>query len=293
MDPYDDYDPKQYVYDEESSQEDDIVYLEGTAPGEDPFLPYLAKDVELSQQTQSQTQSIEQVPSLLPRRERKRRQAAAQMLGESSDAESSDGPAHNEEQDAFASLQSLLEKKSQTRKGTQGSKSRKGGENETGGQQNGSSEETETILAGRADSAKENENSVPAVVDLANDKFTQPEFPMADDWDPSQSELKKRTIAPVFSATQQAAIPGSFVSLGLEKELQRQRKRKEAASQSRQVTSVDSLRPRTFDANLRPRLAHQGPDWSKKRNLGGLDWPLSLSMSQAPVANSASIVGSR
>lgn len=97
MDPYDDYDPKQYVYDE-SSQEDDIVYLEGPLSGEDPFLPYLAKDVELSQ-SQSQATEQQMAANLLPRRERRRMQteAAAQMLGESSNSESSDSPDHNEE----------------------------------------------------------------------------------------------------------------------------------------------------------------------------------------------------
>lgn len=298
MDPYDDFDPTQYVYDEGSSQEDedDIVYLEGPAPGEDPFLPYLAKDnADLSQQqTQSQTQPTEQqLPSLLPRRERKRRQAAAQMLGESSDSESSNSPAHNEEQDAFASLQSFLENQSQKRKGTRSLK--RGGENESGGehQDGGSSEEeAETVLARRADSATENENSVPAVEDRGNDKFTQSEFPMADDWDPSQAEPKESTIPLVASTTQQA-ISDLSVELGLERELQRQRERKQAASQSRQITSADSRRPRTFDTNPKSRPARHGPDWSKQRTFGGLDQPLSLSMSQAPFANSASIVGSR
>jgi hypothetical protein len=292
MDPYDDFDPKQYVYDEGSSQEDDIVYLEGSAPGEDPFLPYLAKSTELSQQSQSQTQSMEQVPSLLPRRERKRRQAAVQMLGESSDSESSDSPVHSEEQDAFASLQSLLEKQSQMRKGNQSSKGRQDGENENGVQQDGSRKEAEMVLAGRADSATENGNSVPAVVDRANDTFTQSEFPMADDWDPSQAEPRERTIVPVVRSAQQA-MSDSSVSLGLEKVLERQRKLKQAASQSRHMTSADSQRPRTFDANIKYRPARPGPDWSKKRTLSMLDQHLSLSMSQAPVANSSSIVGSR
>jgi hypothetical protein len=300
MDPYDDFDPTQYVYDEGSSEEDedDIVYLEGPAPGEDPFLPYLAKDnADLSQQqhqTQSQTQSTEQqVPNLLPRRERKRRQAAAQILGESSDSESSDSPAHNEEQvDAFASLEYFLENQSQKRKGTRSLKT--GGENESGGDhQDGSSEEeAETVLAGRADSATENKNSVPAVEDRGNDKFTQSEFPMADDWDPSQEEPRERTRAPVAITTQQV-ISDLSIELGLERELQRQRERKQAASQPRQMTSADSRRPRTFDTNPQSRPARHRPDWSKQRTFGGLDQPLSLSMSQAPFANSASIVGSR
>lgn len=294
MDPYDDYDPKQYVYDE-SSQEDDIVYLEGPVPGEDPFLPYLAKDVELSQ---SQSQSTEQhmPPNLLPRRERKRRrtEAAAQMLGESSDSDSSDSPDHNEEQDTFASLQSFLENQSKQRKDAQGSNSCTGGENESGGHQKGYIVPTETILASRADFVIENENDVPA--DGAIDSYTQqPEFPIADDWDLSQAEPTERSIAPVVSASQQA-ISGSSVSLGLEKELQRQRKWKQAASQS-QMTSVDNLRPRTYNANLSRRTARQGPDWSKKRTIGG-EMSSGQSLfhsvgSQAPVANSASIVGSR
>jgi hypothetical protein len=290
MDPYDDYDPKQYDYDE-SSLEDDIVYLEGPVSGEDPFLPYLAKDVELSQ---SQSQSTEQqmAPNLLPRRERKRKQteAAAQLLGESSDSESSDSSDHNEEQDTFASLQSLLENQSKQRKDAQGSTSRTGGENESGGHLMGYTVPNETTLAARTDSAVNNENDEPA------DGDTQLEFPIADDWDLSQAEPTERSIAPMVSASQQA-IPGSFVSLGLEKELQRQRKRKQAASQSRQMTSVDNLRPRTFDANLSRRTARQGPDWSKKRTIGG---EMSSSRhrfhsvsSQAPVASSASIVGSR
>ena len=288
MDPYDDYDPKQYVYDE-SSQEDDIVYLEGPASGEDPFLPYLAKDVELSQ-SQSQTTELQMALKLLPRRERKRRQteAAAQMLGQSSDSESSDSPDHNEEPDTFASLQSFLQNQSKQRTDAQGSNNdRTGGENKE-------FVPTETILASRADFAVQNENDVPA--DGANDRYTQPEFPIADDWDLSQAEPTERSITPMVSASQHA-ISGSSVSLVLEKELQRQRKRKQAASQPRQMTSVENLRPRTYDATLSRWTARQEPDWSKKRTIGGevgSSQPLFHSMSsQALVANSTSIVGSR
>lgn len=287
MDPYDDYDPKQYVYDE-SSQEDDIVYLEGPVSGENPFLPYLAKDVELSQ---SQSQSTEQqmAPNLLPRRERKRRQteAAAQMLGESSDSESSGSSDRNEEPDTFASLQSFLDNQSKQRTNTQGSNSCAGRDNEE-------VVPSETILASRTDFAVENENDVQA--DGAIDSYSQPEFPVADDWDLSQAEPTERSITPMVSAIQQA-ISGSSVSSVLEKELQRQRKRKQAASQSRQMTSVENLRPKTHDTNLSRWTARQGPDWSKKRTIGGgmsSSHPLFHSLgSQAPVANSSSIVGSR
>lgn len=287
MDPYDDYDPKQYVYDE-SSQEDDIVYLEGPVSGENPFLPYLAKDVELSQ---SQSQSTEQqmAPNLLPRRERKRRQteAAAQMLGESSDSESSGSSDRNEEPDTFASLQSFLDNQSKQRTNTQGSNSCAGRDNEE-------VVPSETILASRTDFAVENENDVQA--DGAIDSYSQPEFPVADDWDLSQAEPTERSITPMVSAIQQA-ISGSSVSSVLEKELQRQRKRKQAASQSRQMTSVENLRPKTYDTNLSRWTARQGPDWSKKRTIGGgmsSSQPLFHSLgSQAPVANSSSIVGSR
>lgn len=287
MDPYDDYDPKQYVYDE-SSQEDDIVYLEGPVSGENPFLPYLAKDVELSQ---SQSQSTEQqmAPNLLPRRERKRRQteAAAQMLGESSDSESSGSSDRNEEPDTFASLQSFLDNQSKQRTNTQGSNSCAGRDNEE-------VVPSETILASRTDFAVENENDVQA--DGAIDSYSQPEFPVADDWDLSQAEPTERSITPMVSAIQQA-ISGSSVSSVLEKELQRQRKRKQAASQSRQMTSVENLRPKTHDTNLSRWTARQGPDWSKKRTIGGgmsSSQPLFHSLgSQAPVANSSSIVGSR
>lgn len=287
MDPYDDYDPKQYVYDE-SSQEDDIVYLEGPVSGENPFLPYLAKDVELSQ---SQSQSTEQqmAPNLLPRRERKRRQteAAAQMLGESSDSESSGSSDRNEEPDTFASLQSFLDNQSKQRTNTQGSNSCAGRDNEE-------VVPSETILASRTDFAVENENDVQA--DGAIDSYSQPEFPVADDWDLSQEEPTERSITPMVSAIQQA-ISGSSVSSVLEKELQRQRKRKQAASQSRQMTSVENLRPKTYDTNLSRWTARQGPDWSKKRTIGGgmsSSQPLFHSLgSQAPVANSSSIVGSR
>jgi hypothetical protein len=287
MDPYDDYDPKQYVYDE-SSQEDDIVYLEGPVSGEDPFLPYLAKDVELSQ---SQSQSTEQqmAPNLLPRRERKRRQteAAAQMLGESSDSESSGSSDRNEEPDTFASLQSFLENQPKQRTNAQCSNSCAGGDNEE-------VVPSETILALRTDFAVENENDVPA--DGAIDSYNQPELPVADDWDLSQAEPTGRSITPMVSAIQQP-ISGSSVSSVLEKELQRQRKRKQAASQSRRMTSVENLRPKTYDANLSRWTARQGPDWSKKRTIGGeasSSQPLFHSLgSQAPVANSSSIVGSR
>lgn len=302
MDPFDDYDPQQYEYDDESDQEDDIVYVEGPVQGEDPFLPYLAKDVEFSQSQQSQSTQQQQVavPNLLPRRERQRRrteQAAAQMMEESSDSELSHDPADNEEQDTFASLQSLLDKQSQQEKEKAALKA-----NET---------ETSRMDAGSATAAETSSGVDTGPVEQAapaqdvHDSFTgesQSQFPLADDddWESTpvnhpQTESDVPLVSNTAEYNTMSSMDGPSISLGLAKELQRHRKQNHAQP----MTSVDP--PSAVDSNLlseleknRKRAQKKTASRSNKRSVGGSDRSqFRRKSSCAPVTSSKSIVGSR
>ena len=246
MDPYDDYDPQAYDYDDESSsQEDDIVYLEGPVPGEDPFLPYLAKDIDLSQ-TQS-SQQEQQVPNLLPRRERRRRrtEAAAQMMGESSESEMSKEAAEEEEQDAFASLQSLLEKQWQQEK----EKVLNAAENECSQKDSVAARAAnETKPATDAGTIEKEYTKQEDSSNLICESYSQ--FPVADYWEPTQGSPTKASRVPLISSTVTEPIPGSTISWGLAKELQRQKKQKQVSSQPK--TSVDP--PIAVDKNILSEL---------------------------------------
>ena len=299
MDPYDDYDAQQYVYDEsdleQSDQDDDIVYLEGPVPGEDPFLPYLANDIEFSQ-----SQSVEQervVPTLLPRHERKRlrTEVAARMLneGNSSSSESSTDDAR-EEQDAFASLQSLLEKQSHKvvdiRRNEESESCQPGEARETTQAAPFKSSTAEPDRSGNTDGVNDN------AVFVAH---SQPEFPQADDWELSQADPTQRTQRIITSV--QHRVSDASVSAGLEKELRRQRKQKQFTPKP--LNAISNVRPRSYDANLVSELeknrkrARKAADWSKRRKIGGdVTEPgllVRANSSQTPVANTDSIVGSR
>jgi hypothetical protein len=244
MDIYDDFDPQQYDYDD-SDQEDDIVYLEGPVQqGEDPFLPYLAKDVDLSQTQMSQPQ--QQAPNLLPRRERQRRREEQMMQEEeSSDSEQSNHP-HEGEEDVFASLQSLLEKQSQREK------EKKAALNQDESVAGEAIERTALSIA-----ANEQEHEAPAQNAKGNVIHeTQSQFPAAEDWEPSQQDLTqetKRNAVPMLSHTaveHTMSMDGPSISSGLMKELYRANKKRDITSQS----SVLMDPPRAVDLNLLSEL---------------------------------------
>jgi len=291
MDPFDDYDPQAYDYDE-SDQEDDIVYLEGNEQGEDPFLPYLAKDVELSQSLLSQASEQQQaaVPNLLPRRERERRrtEAAAQMMEESSDSELSNGPGDKEEQDTFASLQSLLEKQSQQEREKAALKA----------DEKNVAVAEEATSAAQSGAAKEPGQPVP----MQDDNITfipesQSQFPVADDdWElPTQANPTQTRNAPLVSNTSEYIGGPSSISSDLTRELQRHRKQQPTYSQP----AVDL--PSTVDSNLlseleknRKRAQKKTTNSSTKRHVGGSTKSNTPQFQRkAQVTSSKSIVGSR
>lgn len=265
MDIYDDFDPQQYYYDE-SDQEDDIVYLEGPVQGEDPFLPYLAKDLSQSQPTQQE----ELMPNLLPRRERKRRREE-QMMQESSDSEHSN---HDErDQDAFASLQSLFEKHTQQEKEKKvGALSQEESvanddakEEETTLQENETKEET-TMQENESSSMGHQERNHEVPVQDNNDNVipeSQSQFPLAEDWEPSQEEanLTQQTTRPAIPMVSQhytaaehtnvSSINTPSISSGLIKELHRAQQKKNAASKP---LAAAMNPPRVVDSNLLSEL---------------------------------------
>ena len=299
MDPFDDYDPQAYEYNE-SDQDDDIVYVEGNEQGEDPFLPYLAKDVELSQSQFSQPSQQQQetaVPNLLPRRERQRRrtEAAAQLMEESSDSElSNQHDDDEEEEDAFASLQSLLEKQSQLQK----EKGARNVDNETGsGRMEVSPNVTEKCAAGVDE--RPSEQAVPMQNESHNFiPQVESQFPVADDdWEPSEANLTRANNVPFVSGTSLDYIGGpSSISSDLTRELQRHRKQMNVPSQP-------AIGPCTVDSNLlselkknrkRAQQQKKTPSRPKMTAAGG-----NKKIDQQPfrrkaqVTSSKSIVGSR
>lgn len=274
MDPFDDFDPQNFDYDD-SDQEDDIVYLEGPVQGEDPFLPYLAKDVELSQSqmSQQQQQHQQQVPNLLPRRERQRRRAEQILMEEeSSDSELSHQDNATGEENAFASLQSLLEKQSQQAK------------------ENAAANQDESVAAvdvregtalGRdppSIAQEEPEHAVP--VQDANENLipeTQSQqFPLAEDWDLTQENPTQARSVPMVSnsAAEYASmsLDAPSISAGLVKELRRVQKQKHIVSEPSAMVNLS----KAVDSNLlselhknRKRLAQEKATSGPRKRSGG------------------------
>lgn len=308
MDPFDDYDPQAYDYDE-SDQDDDIVYLEApVAQGEDPFLPYLAKDLNLSQSQLSQSSQYQQpqpqqhveAPSLLPRRERQRRrteQAAAQMMEESSsDSELSNNPADNEEQDAFASLQSLLDRQSKQEK------EKDDEQNEDSGMMEASfdAQAAETNPAVDTGPAEQ-----PAPMQGVNNNLLamsqSQQFPLADDdWDPSQAAHVTQTRnVPLVSnsfADYTMSIGGpSSISSDLTKELQRHWK-PQSSQQPLALTDPPSAVDSTLLSELeknRKRAQRKITSRPKKRSDNTRSQRTQFNRKHAKVTSSKSIVGTR
>ena len=261
MDIFDDFDPQQYDYDE-SDQEDDIVYLEGPVEGEDPFLPYLAKDDGLSQ-TQASQPTQENQPNLLPRRERQRRREEQMMHQEESSSDSEYSNQEEGEHDAFASLQSLLEKQSQQEKETKAALDQDESVANGDTKEEEAKEEETTVPGNESSSIVDQEPDHEVPVQDTNDNLipeTQSQFPLAEDWEPSQEEanLTQETTRAIpmvsqhYTAAQHAnmSMDGPSISSGLIKELRRAQQKKDIASKPFAAMNP----PRAVNSNLLSEL---------------------------------------